>query len=652
MAQIAPQQPLVGLPTARRELRQGREAATVAESECGRPAVFLSRASRLLLLTLLLGVGDKARADEGTARVIGRMCEAVPQVAGLAFVEPPLREPAFPFLPGEDTTRSVSIGDTSHGALVNGVELVESEALGILPVQRERGLRYGTESLVGAIGHAAAALHAASATRLWVGNLSRRGGGDIGWSVSHNSGRDADIAFCYRDLKGNAVDPPDLVPLNREGIAKAGGMRFDPARTWMVVKALIEYEGAQIQYLFIASSLRSQLLEAAKKAGEKPALMLRAAELLRYPVGSAPHNDHLHLRVFCSERDVGGGCENTGAVHPGISLFESERGAVATRAVALLDGEAADDRRRALDRLALLGVREHLGAIGKRLDDTAAPVRAAAVRALAALGRDDEASVLAARFAAEPELEVRLAIVEAIGKVGGKDAGLFLADAVGAPRRSATELFGVLGMQGAAFVAALPDAAQLARDAVPDLLAVEGDRVVERAAIDASAFADRLEPVPRLMTLLEDREPAIRAAAAHGLRMITNQGDAPHVDWRDGTPEILAAGRAHWQRLWTKSSKAPRAAWVASGFTIAGYQIPRLSQENAWELVRAVAGAEHQSYNAQRALMRLFQHRPGSLGWDRGEACAYWLRYVDHHRDDFGLDKAPSRVARACASPD
>src|SRR5690606_15018228 len=124
----------------------------------------------------------------------------------------------------------------------------------------------------------------------------RRGGGDIEWSVSHNSGRDADIAFCYRDAAGKPVDPPNLVPLDREGFSKDRKLRFDPTRTWLVVRSMLESEAASVQYLFISHSLKVQLLAAARRQGAPATLNERANVILRQPGGSHPHDDHLHLR--------------------------------------------------------------------------------------------------------------------------------------------------------------------------------------------------------------------------------------------------------------------------------------------------------------------------------------------------------------------
>ena len=88
-----------------------------------------------------------------------------------------------------------------------------------------------------------------------------------------------------------------------------------------------------------------------------------------------------------------------------------------------------------------------------------------------------------------------------------------------------------------------------------------------------------------------------------------------------------------------------------TGFRAAGYQIPKLSQRHAWELVRASAGADHLSHNAQRVLMRLFDHHPPTATWRKGDACQYWLRWLKRRRKGYRLAKPPTKTVTACYRP-
>ena len=81
--------------------------------------------------------------------------------------QPAARGRYFPFLAGEHTDRSISVGDTSNGYLIAAKELTENKRLGILPRQKKRDLRYGSAALVGALQHAARALHTKTGRKLW-----------------------------------------------------------------------------------------------------------------------------------------------------------------------------------------------------------------------------------------------------------------------------------------------------------------------------------------------------------------------------------------------------------------------------------------------------------------------------------------------------
>jgi hypothetical protein len=207
----------------------------------------------------------------------------------------------FPFLLGEIEGSSVSIGDTSHGRLVNGVELVESDALRILPEHRTRDLRYGTAPLIALLTHASRALGSATRTTLWLGNIGRKEGGDIEWSVSHNAGRDADVAFCYRDARnGKPVDPPGLVRLDEDGLSHDRRLAFDAARTWLVVRAMLEFEGASVQYLFISDFSTGEFDDILQLACCGPALPVNAVTGPRDFV--FPDDDYPPMRLLAAPR--------------------------------------------------------------------------------------------------------------------------------------------------------------------------------------------------------------------------------------------------------------------------------------------------------------------------------------------------------------
>lgn len=638
---IAP--PCVGLPTAHRETRQAREGATVAESGCGRPLPILWPFLCVALLSTLVAAPAHAADVLLLLRVIvvPELTLGVEEGPPEAMSRPP--PSPFPFLRGEDASRSVSVGDTSNGYLVNGRRIAESQALGILPEQKARGLDFGSEALAGMLEHAASTLFAATGTKLWIGNVAAESGGDIEYSVSHNSGLDADIAFCYQSLKGEPADPPDLLPLNGQGLSSTHPLTLDAHRTWLTIKALLSYPAAQVQYLFMADGLRDQVLLAAQAAREDVRLIQLAAAVIRQPIGSAPHNDHLHLRIYCSQRDVLAGCHNTGWLHPWTNTFEDDKGAFEDRVAERLSDPDAAERKSAIGRLALLDARGQADAVARHLEDDHRDVREGAARALGRIGRREQIASLAGRFVREPDDRVRMAVIGSIADLGGRAAGEFLAEAVGRPELDRQVLLSVLDaaatVRGPALLSLLPDT-------VRALGALEDDRSVSLAAIAACARAERLEPAPALMALLDDRDPLVRQMAAHALRMSTNVSYG--IRWDSEDRAHLDIGRQRWRAAWSRTLGAPRDSWLLTGFRAAGYRIPELRQKYTWEIVRAVGGEDHISYNAQRVLSRLFDEHPPSAAWSKRDACQWWLHWLKRRHRGLRIDKPPPAVVAAC----
>lgn len=617
--------------------------------------------------------------------------EAPPPDSTAAALPPPppaWQEPFFPFLDDEPADASVSVGETTHGYVVNAIPLPESETYAVLPKQRERDLAYGTSELIGLIQRVAAELSARTGTRLWIGNIGRRGGGDITYSVSHNAGRDADLALAYLDGAGRPVaEPPDLVPLDATGVSRARGYRLDAARTWLIVKALLSDAQVQVQYIFLSDPLKQKILRYARDHGEPGPMQLRASAVLWQPGGSLSHNDHLHVRLYCSRRDMEAGCVNFGPVHPWINLHEDARDQRARVVADRLDDASPEQRRRAIQRLVLLAARAHVGAIAAHLGDGAREVREAAAAALGALGGAAQIPALIARFAPERELSVRVAILEALSNLGGAAAGEFLKQVILDPPEVAPEQVaapgedaGIDGDAGihndagidsdAGVLAAVasgspsngassgpphgvaegqgggaPDAGSEPAQAAQAELDREQIRL---AAIDAAGRSERLEPVEALLPLLSSPEAPLRGRAAAALRLITNRSFGDR--WDD--PALPSADRdraaAAWRRAIEALRRNPRDVWLATGFLAHGYRVPRVDVQHTWELVRAIAGPDHTSYNARRLLARFAEHEPKATAWSKKDACHYWLRWFNARRRQHRLERAPAPTLAAC----
>lgn len=202
---------------------------------------------------------------------------------------------------------SMSIGSPTEGKLVNGVRLQTTEYLRIVPVYVPGDARWGLEALVGLIDRAARSVRKSFPDAvLSVGHLSKQGGGDLDRHASHESGRDADIGFYIKNHLGKPVYADHFVAFNGDGTAPSWpGARFDDARNWALVAALVGDGNVRISHIFVAAPLRQRLLAYAQKIGAPPNIRNRAAELMHQPRGALPHDDHFHVRIGCPSRMEG-----------------------------------------------------------------------------------------------------------------------------------------------------------------------------------------------------------------------------------------------------------------------------------------------------------------------------------------------------------
>jgi penicillin-insensitive murein endopeptidase len=224
---------------------------------------------------------------------------------------------------GEDD--SLSFGPSNAGTLFEASELpAEGTGYRVPLTWRQRGLRYGTEELVGLIEHLGReTARGEPGRRLAVADLSLAHGGPSAWHRSHQTGRDADLVFFARDAAGRPVEPDAMRRFGQDGrtIAERGPAGeeltaevFDDAANWALVRALVTNPIAPVQYAFIADDLRQRLLDHARERGEAAAVIAAAAALMRQPGDSLPHDDHMHIRVFCSARDRERGCADAGSL--------------------------------------------------------------------------------------------------------------------------------------------------------------------------------------------------------------------------------------------------------------------------------------------------------------------------------------------------
>ncbi|MEZ4296751.1 MAG: penicillin-insensitive murein endopeptidase [Polyangiaceae bacterium] len=201
----------------------------------------------------------------------------------------------------EPKVRASSVGSPNEGRLVGGVKLDTSDAsVRVVPAYKRGDSRWGLPALIHMIERAAkkvAKKHPGAV--LGVGDISHKNGGDIFLHRSHESGRDADIAFYVVNQRGKDIKPDTFVTF--QGSVESSSMpgaRFDVAKNWLLVQAMLEDPGARVSHIFVADPLRRMLLAHAKPRVSAK-LYSRAAAVMMQPSNALPHDNHFHVRISC-----------------------------------------------------------------------------------------------------------------------------------------------------------------------------------------------------------------------------------------------------------------------------------------------------------------------------------------------------------------
>ncbi|MDB4955097.1 MAG: hypothetical protein JWO36_2666 [Myxococcales bacterium] len=211
---------------------------------------------------------------------------------------------------------SISVGKASHGYLIDGARLPDQgEGFTTREVWQRRNNRYGTDELIDLVTGVARrmATHVHD-VKIVVGDLSGLGGGGaFAFHRSHQSGRDADFVYYMRDADGKPFEPDAMHVFDGKGRARdQTGLTVDVPRTWLLVKELVAAPEAPVQYVFMYEPIAQMLLEHAAKIGEPDAVIAAVRKALKQPGDSARHDDHMHVRIYCSDADKDYGCVDYG----------------------------------------------------------------------------------------------------------------------------------------------------------------------------------------------------------------------------------------------------------------------------------------------------------------------------------------------------
>jgi len=213
---------------------------------------------------------------------------------------------------------------------------------------------------------------------------------------------------------------------------------------------------------------------------------------------------------------------------------------------ALLDGAAADQRAAILAVLAGRADAAALPAVARAAGDRDADVRAAAMRALAAVGGDEAVEALLAALAEAGTDDARAAAADALAGAQADGANALIAAAIAKPQAPAARaaLLGVLQRRGAT------------------------------------------DQAPAALACLSDADPAVRAAAAQALGRLAGDRELPRMI------ELLRAARGEAARDAAETALAAAAPRMARAVTdLAGKAIRGSSPETAAALLRVLGRA-------------------------------------------------------------
>ncbi len=241
----------------------------------------------------------------------------------VAPAEPPPPPPIDPLtLSG---SLSTSIGSPNDGHIEGAIAFPdEGPGYRLNPNRPNEGGRFGTVETVQAIIRAAAVVEEAMpGSKLVFNDTSLEHGGPIVHHGSHQAGRDIDVLFFIEDTEGHPL-PSKGVPIDPRGRgidfndlvdpSDDRDVRIDLPRTWRFVQALIEPEDSLVQRIFVVEHLRTMLLEEARRQHAPRRVVTLFEDATCQP--SAPHDDHLHVRFFCTGEDIGAGCEDGAPMYP------------------------------------------------------------------------------------------------------------------------------------------------------------------------------------------------------------------------------------------------------------------------------------------------------------------------------------------------
>ena len=477
---------------------------------------------------------------------------------------------------------SLSLGLTNKGTLRHGVALpVKGRGFAVFPHFVRRETRYGTRELVLLIKRVARKMAKRfPGAVLGIGNLSREGGGQTGGSVSHKSGRDADIGMYARTAKGRPVNLKGFRSFYAGGWDKRRRSRFDFKRNLALVEALVMDTKAPVQFIFVADWLKKGMLAEAARQGLAAEVIKRIEIVCRQPSDSNPHHHHFHVRIYCSVQDRLHGCLERGAVHPWVNLGDDRFNAHVKRIIRLLQMSSSRWRRRAVEALGSLRAVQAVASLVQALEDRHAGVRKSALVSLGQIRSPLALDPLKQKLTQVTGPELAAALVKLIGRLPVPDRVPLARKVILAPTKA---LHGAVAKQ-------------------PGPVWMEAAKILRRHG--------RKTALKPLRKLLLNADQALRQLAHEGLRHVTNQPIGRRLKRRSRASKWARAMR-EWNAFFEKHANGDWLAWMKLGFEARGttFATGPLTRAAVPQLIALVRDRERTVWmNAARTLSALTGH--------------------------------------------
>ncbi len=460
---------------------------------------------------------------------------------------------------------SVSIGTVTGGYLVRGVQLpLQGGHHRVLTEHSMRGTSFGTDEMIALILAAATAVaDSEGGAPLGVGNISALGGGQIPWSYSHHAGRDADLALYLLDEDGQSFFADALVPLGADNTAQIADrqLSLDVGRSWKLIEYLLEQDKARIQHLFLADHITKSLMDEGKRRGASKGVLARLNRLVQQPGKKAPHNDHLHIRLYCTDDDIAEGCVELKSGRP--MDHSDHRGRKRNRRKAVRQASSRDPELKinAAWLLGLIGDESSIRTLLKLCKSRNPQLRFRAVQALSRVWKKPDARSLMRIIQKDDSPEIVALVFKMLAKTEGKRLA-----------RAAKTLL------------------KRSRDAL--------DPGFREAAIKLSALSESRKTIRRLLKLLKSDN-----TWADELNRALEMLCCHSVTGRPVHPEDLY-GR--WTR-WFRKNGGSIGRMRQRGLGEAGVKVRRRRKKTARQLVNLILDPrDYLSYNAQRELQQWY----------------------------------------------